>query len=90
MRGLEDPDRAQREQPGGAGGVRSATRTVGSWVTGKFTEPQMKQSAWDRSCSAAPFPAISGSATVTTGRSTTPVIRPPVPSVRSVPVAVSE
>ena len=80
VRGLEDPDRAQHEQPGGAHGVRSATRTVGSWVTGKFTEPQMKQSAWDRSCSAAHFPAISGSATVTTGRSTTPVIRPPVPS----------
>jgi len=33
--------------------------------------------------------AISGSATVTTGRSTTPVIRPPVPSVCRVPLAAS-
>src|SRR5215469_14288083 len=73
------------------GQASRTVRTVGSCRTGKLTERAMKQTALISSCRAIALSAMDGSATVTAGRSVTPVNCPPPPvaSVIIVPTGVS-
>src|SRR5829696_4145302 len=71
------------------GGHAATACTWGSWWTGMLTELAMKQARWAAACRAIAASTIAGEATLTWGRSTTSVKRPPSPVSVMVPWAWS-